>query len=120
MGQVLYSPITQAVIESYGWSFSLALSALTVCAILPLAFLLPSDPRVREENVVHLSSFGAIKEAFGHRGFLLLTAGFFVCGFHVKGKVNELDKMLPEYYDLRGWSEEGVPTDDTLGRLGLG
>jgi aldehyde:ferredoxin oxidoreductase len=37
-----------------------------------------------------------------------------------KGKVNELDKMLPEYYDLRGWSEDGVPTDDTLGRLGLG
>ena len=37
-----------------------------------------------------------------------------------KGKVNELDRMLPEYYDLRGWSEDGVPTDDTLGRLGLG
>ena len=83
VGQVVYSPITQAVIESYGWSFSLVLSALTVCAILPLAFLLPNDPRVREENVVHSNSFSAIKEAFGHRGFLLLTGGFFVCGFHV-------------------------------------
>ena len=83
VGQVVYSPITQAVIESYGWTFSLALSALSVCVILPLAFLLPSDPRVREENVVHSNSFGAIKEAFAHRGFLLLTSGFFVCGFHV-------------------------------------
>jgi MFS family permease len=83
VGQVVYSPLTQAVIESYGWSFSLVLSALSVCAILPLAFLLPSDPRVRAENVVHSNSFGAIKEAFAHRGFLLLTAGFFVCGFHV-------------------------------------
>jgi aldehyde:ferredoxin oxidoreductase len=36
-----------------------------------------------------------------------------------KGKVNELGKMLPEYYQLRGWNAEGVPTGDTLERLGL-
>ncbi|MDH3693454.1 MAG: aldehyde ferredoxin oxidoreductase family protein [Gammaproteobacteria bacterium] len=36
-----------------------------------------------------------------------------------KGKVCQLDVMLPEYYDLRGWDSEGVPTDDTLGRLGI-
>lgn len=36
-----------------------------------------------------------------------------------KGKVNELGKMLPEYYQLRGWTSDGVPTADTLARLGL-
>ncbi|WP_260293242.1 aldehyde ferredoxin oxidoreductase family protein [Sedimenticola hydrogenitrophicus] len=36
-----------------------------------------------------------------------------------KGKVNGLDQMLPEYYELRGWSKEGVPTSDTLQNLGL-
>ena len=36
-----------------------------------------------------------------------------------KGKVNELDKMLPEYYTLRGWTQEGVPTQETRARLGL-
>jgi aldehyde:ferredoxin oxidoreductase len=36
-----------------------------------------------------------------------------------KGKVNELGKMLPEYYELRGWTEEGVPTNKTLDRLTL-
>ena len=36
-----------------------------------------------------------------------------------KGKVNELGKMLPEYYEARGWTPEGVPTDETLARLGL-
>lgn len=35
------------------------------------------------------------------------------------GKVSGLDKMLPEYYELRGWSKEGVPTPDTLRSLGL-
>jgi aldehyde:ferredoxin oxidoreductase len=28
--------------------------------------------------------------------------------------------MLPEYYELRGWSKTGVPTKETLARLGLG
>ncbi len=36
-----------------------------------------------------------------------------------KGKVNELGKMLPEYYQVRGWSPEGRPTAETLKRLGL-
>lgn len=36
-----------------------------------------------------------------------------------KGKVCELDKMLPEYYDLRGWSAAGIPTQETLSRLSL-
>ena len=35
------------------------------------------------------------------------------------GKVNELSKMLPEYYQLRGWTAEGVPTNETMSRLGL-
>ncbi len=36
-----------------------------------------------------------------------------------KGLVNGLAKMLPEYYELRGWDAEGVPKADTLQRLGL-
>jgi len=36
-----------------------------------------------------------------------------------KGLVNGIDKMLPEYYELRGWDTEGVPKKDTLQRLGL-
>jgi len=36
-----------------------------------------------------------------------------------KGLTNQLDKMLPEYYQLRGWTTDGVPTNETLNRLGL-
>ncbi len=36
-----------------------------------------------------------------------------------KGRVSDLHKMLPEYYKLRGWSEDGVPTAETRNRLGL-
>jgi aldehyde:ferredoxin oxidoreductase len=36
-----------------------------------------------------------------------------------KGKVAELGKMLPDYYQVRGWTPEGVPTAETHTRLGL-
>lgn len=36
-----------------------------------------------------------------------------------KGKANDLAKMLPEYYQLRGWTKQGVPTEETLARLSL-
>lgn len=36
-----------------------------------------------------------------------------------KGKVAELDKMLGEYYELRGWDEEGIPRDEKLKELSI-
>jgi len=36
-----------------------------------------------------------------------------------KGMVNRLPEMLPEYYRLRGWDENGVPTPEKLQELGL-
>ncbi|MCK9330640.1 MAG: aldehyde ferredoxin oxidoreductase C-terminal domain-containing protein, partial [Candidatus Cloacimonetes bacterium] len=36
-----------------------------------------------------------------------------------KGHVHELNKLLPEYYKLRGWDENGYPTKETLQKLGL-
>ncbi|MDA0220437.1 MAG: aldehyde ferredoxin oxidoreductase family protein [Proteobacteria bacterium] len=38
---------------------------------------------------------------------------------NAKGKVAELGKMLPEYYAVRGWTTEGMPTNETLNRLAL-
>ncbi len=36
-----------------------------------------------------------------------------------KGLTSGLDKMLPEYYELRGWSADGVPSKETMERLAL-
>ncbi|MBW2115912.1 MAG: hypothetical protein JRH04_14030 [Deltaproteobacteria bacterium] len=30
-----------------------------------------------------------------------------------------LERMLPEYYRLRGWDENGIPTSEKLQQLGL-
>ena len=36
-----------------------------------------------------------------------------------KGQVAQLDKMLPAYYEMRGWDSDGVPTTQTLQRLAM-
>lgn len=37
-----------------------------------------------------------------------------------KGQVVELDKMLPRYYEARGWGRDGRPTPGKLKELGIG
>ncbi|MGE5628959.1 MAG: aldehyde ferredoxin oxidoreductase family protein [Solirubrobacterales bacterium] len=36
-----------------------------------------------------------------------------------KGNVHHLDVLLPEYYSVRGWDADGIPTAETLKTLGL-
>jgi aldehyde:ferredoxin oxidoreductase len=36
-----------------------------------------------------------------------------------KDKVVELEKMLDEYYESRGWTAQGIPTAEKLDELGL-
>jgi len=36
-----------------------------------------------------------------------------------KGKVSHLEEMLEEYYQERGWTREGIPTEGKLKELGL-
>jgi aldehyde:ferredoxin oxidoreductase len=36
-----------------------------------------------------------------------------------KGEVSHVDKMLPEYYQLRGWDNKGIPTPEKLKDLTL-
>ena len=83
VGQVLFSPLSQGFITAYGWSVALTLLALATLIMIPLAFILPSDPSVSTELQADQSMAEALREASSHSGYILLTIGFFVCGFHV-------------------------------------
>ncbi len=37
-----------------------------------------------------------------------------------KGWVTKLDELLPQYYSVRGWSSDGIPTAEKLSGLGIG
>ena len=82
-GQVMFSPLAQNFIDSIGWSKTLTILALIVMAMLPLALMLPSVSKAESKQAVDQTLREAVSEAFAHRGFVLLTVGFFVCGFHV-------------------------------------
>ncbi len=83
VGMVTFSPITQALISNLGWHDALVILAIITVAIIPMAFLLPNNPDTSAAPGARQTAVGALLEAARHRGFVLLTAGFFVCGFHV-------------------------------------
>ena len=82
-GQVVFSPLGQGLIDAYGWQAALLSLSAPVLVIAPLALLLPGASTRSGAAEPEQSLAEAVREAFGHRGFGLLTAGFFVCGFHV-------------------------------------
>lgn len=83
LGQVLFSPLSQLVIAEYGWDSALFFLAASVLLILPLAFVLPGNADAGGDGTIEQGLGEAIVEAIRHRGYVLLTLGFFVCGFHV-------------------------------------
>jgi MFS family permease len=82
-GQVIFSPLSQLVIAEYGWDSALFFLAASVLLIVPLAFVLPGNAEPDGHTAVEQGLGDAIVEAVRHRGYVLLTLGFFVCGFHV-------------------------------------
>jgi predicted MFS family arabinose efflux permease len=81
-GQFVMPPIGQALITSYGWQSALMLLAFTALLMIAAAVGLRSPrsgPQVHDAQTLG----GALSEASHHSGYLYLTAGFFVCGWHV-------------------------------------
>ncbi|MDA1070502.1 MAG: MFS transporter [Proteobacteria bacterium] len=83
LGQVIFALGGQGAISLLGWQGALIALAATAMAIIPLAFVLPRSSAGVGEVVSNQSVGQALKEAAGHRGYLLLTTGFFVCGFQI-------------------------------------
>ncbi|HET6467305.1 MAG TPA: MFS transporter [Geminicoccaceae bacterium] len=81
LGQFLLVPLGQGFILAWGWPVALVLLGALVLLVVPLSLPFRHD---RGSAAVAGQTLGAaLKEAVGHRSFLLLFAGFFVCGYHV-------------------------------------
>lgn len=80
-GQFCVAPLGQAFISAYGWSMALTLLGVMSLAMVPLATALTG--RAETGGTAHQSAGSALKEAFKHPSYNLLTLGFFVCGFHI-------------------------------------
>lgn len=84
LGQFLLVPTGQLLIGELGWRLALVAMAGIVAVMLVLAIGVAGKPAGRAAGEPAGQSLReALGEAAGHRGFWLLNAGFFVCGFHI-------------------------------------
>ena len=82
-GQFLMMPVEQQLISSAGWQSALYILAVLVgLVMLPMALHL-REPAFEKSSGPQQSVFEATREAFAYRPFLLLIAGYFVCGFQL-------------------------------------
>lgn len=82
-GQFVMMPVEQQMISHAGWQNAFYLLAiLLLLVMLPMAWRL-REPALSQASGPQQSIMEAIREAFAYRPFLLLVAGYFVCGFQV-------------------------------------
>ena len=81
-GQFVMLPYGQVLINVIGWHNALLILAATVLLVLPLSAALV-EVRKAGGDIQRQSIPEALREAFGHNGFVLLCSGYFVCGFQL-------------------------------------
>ena len=101
LGQFSIVPLGQAFLSTYGWQFSFLLLGIIALLIIPMGSALKG--RAEPLTAADDQTLGqALREAIAHKGFLLLTLGFYVCGFHVAF----IGVHLPAYLVDRGATAE--------------
>jgi MFS family permease len=81
-GQFAMLPITQWLLSHVGWYGALLTLAVAGLSMAPLGAALV-ERRVAATHAFAQSAGQAVREALGNRNYILLTLGFFVCGFQV-------------------------------------
>jgi len=108
-GQFAMLPVTQWLLSHVGWFGALLAMAGIALLIVPMAAALV-ERRDSAKHAFAQSARQAMGEALGHRGYILLTTGFFVCGFQVVF----LAVHLPAYL-----ADKGLPAGVAVTALAL-
>lgn len=85
-GQFIMLPSTLLLLQNFGWSAALVVSAILIAMIIPLAWMLKAPAFVvpnASTNQVQLSFKDILVIAKNHKPFWFLSLGFLVCGFQV-------------------------------------
>ena len=105
VGYFLSPLFTQYSLGEAGWEQTLKyFMYFIVFGLIASFFLLPSKTIINSSQADRDQTFvSAMKEAFAHRGYILLVLGFFVCGF----QITLVGTHVPGYMQDRGmggWS----------------
>ena len=84
LGQMVMPALSGVLVDAFGWQTALTIIALM---LLPMAACIPmlkaEIPASNASASDNLGTGALINRAFSHRSYMMLTLGFFVCGFHV-------------------------------------
>lgn len=127
-GQFVLAPVAVGLTALFGWMGSMQTLGLIVLLALPAAWILKGNSNapataIGASAAPRLSAGAAIKQALNDRSFLLLGAGFFVCGFHVAFLGTHLPNVvamcgLPP--SISAWSLGLLGLFNIFGSLGMG
>ena len=83
-GQLVMAPTAGALMLAFGWGNAMQVMALIVLLALPAAYLLRGQSgHALPAGQAPLGALAAISQAVRNPSYLMLSGGFFVCGFHV-------------------------------------
>jgi predicted MFS family arabinose efflux permease len=83
-GQFVVAPLAALLTGAIGWVGALTALGFLSLAVVPLAWVLRGKhPPAAAGAAAEKSMKRAVRDAWSDPSFLLVTAGFFVCGFHV-------------------------------------
>ena len=82
-GQFALVPITQIVILDFGWQAAMLASSFIAATMIAIGYGLKSADDSTTGMVVEASLGRTVQKALVSRDYILLTAGFFVCGLHL-------------------------------------
>jgi MFS family permease len=103
-GQFMMMPVEQHLISAAGWQNAFyVLAALVGLLMIPMAFNLRELPNEKASGPQQ-SILEATREAFAYRPFLLLIAGYFVCGFQLVF----IGVHMPSYLKDKGMMDPGL------------
>jgi predicted MFS family arabinose efflux permease len=116
LGQFIFAPMGAALISAYGWQTALVIlglsSLLIVIFAVPLLVQNTSSSKISKDEA-DITMRAAVGGAFAYRSYVLLVAGFFVCGFHLAF----ITVHLPPYLAEHGISKEFAGL--AMGTIGL-
>ncbi len=123
-GQFVMAPIAATLMVGIGWAGAMQVLGLVVLLCLPAAFLLKG-------NSLHLAPTGhkavgtreAIGTALRNPSYLMLGAGFFVCGFHVAFLATHLPGVIASCglpTEWAGWSLAMIGLFNIVGSIAMG
>lgn len=123
-GQFVMAPIAAALMVGLGWATAMQVMGLLVLLCLPAAFLLKGNSlQSAPAGQQVVGTREAIREALRNPSYLMLGAGFFVCGFHVAFLATHLPGViascgLPTQW--AGWSLAMIGLFNIVGSVSMG